>query len=240
MTNRHALARIKQRNDAPGFSGGFTLVEVLVAMSVSAIVAVLAYQSLAAASDAAERSQKVAAQLDSIDRVWQFIERDLRQALPRPKRVGSGSEQSVDYPSFSGEGADAETQYAAQGFVLRFRRGGWLNPLEQMRSHLQGVGYRLLDGNLYRFHWPIRNSSELEEDLILAIEEHQQPLLEGVEAVGLRFLPPSAKTLADDSWKQGWPPGERDADSLPMALEMTLTVKGFGESTRLFNIAAGL
>jgi len=151
-------------------TAGFTLVEVLVALSLSAVVATLAYQSLSASAAATERSQAVASQVEAVDRVWQFLERDLRQAVAVPQRPAGGGGASAAFsrfgtedPGFRGEGVEEDSTYAEQGFFLRFRRGGWLNPLEQTRSQLQGVGYRLQEGTLYRYHWPILNNWELEQ-----------------------------------------------------------------------------
>ena len=220
---------------------GFTLVEVLVAMSVSALVAALAYQSLAAAADAAEASQAVAEQVDNIDRVWQFVERDLRQAVKLPQAVADQQQSPAavvssgeDFPAFLGSGVDGDSQYANDGFLLRFRRGGWVNPLQQERSHLQGVGYRLEEGKLFRIHWPILNSASLEEDAIAELEPYQHPLLEGVESVALRFLPAGAKDIGE--WVEQWPADEQASKALPLAVEMVLSVSDFGASRRVFLI----
>ncbi len=222
---------------------GFTLVEVLVALSVSALVATLAYQSLSTASDAAANSQAVAEQVDNVDRVWQLLERDLRQASPLPEATGTATSSAAvvfgeEYPAFLGIGTDDNTQFANQGFVLRFRRGGWLNPLAQARSHLQGVGYRLQDGKLYRFHWPVLNSTPLEEEYIQSQEAFQQPLLEGVESMTLRFLSADAEDI--NEWIDQWPVQSDNTAAtraLPLAVEITLSVSEFGESRRVFLLA---
>ena len=224
---------------------GFTLVEVLIAISVSAVVAALAYQSLASASDAARRTQSVAEQVDAIDRVWQLLARDLRQTLPPPEQpsaaeAGAAGLDGVDH-GLRGEGSDTDTAYGEQGFVLRLRRAGWQNPLGQNRSELQGVGYQLREGKLYRFFWPIRNSSEWETEQIRQAAEWQTPLLEGVESLKLRFLPPTARTFNDNAWRRTWPPGENQgaAPGLPVAVEMVMTVADFGEIQRVFYLPAG-
>lgn len=235
----------------PTKTAGFTLVEVLVALSLSAVVATLAYQSLSASADATERSQAVAAQVEAVDRVWQFLERDLRQAVPVPQRSsgsaapGAINRFGLEDPGFRGEGAEEDSMYAEQGFFLRFRRGGWLNPLEQTRSQLQGVGYRLQEGALYRYHWPILNNWELEQAQLPDDEQQWPALLEGVESVALRFLPADARALNDGAWLSAWPEagvdsttGMAPADRLPLAVEMTLTVKDFGVSSRLFYLPA--
>lgn len=222
---------------------GFTLVEVLVALSVSALVATLAYQSLSTAADAAAHSEAVAEQVDNVDRVWQLLERDLRQASPLPEATGTATTEAAvvyggEYPAFLGTGTDDNTQYANQGFVLRFRRGGWLNPLAQERSHLQGVGYRLQEGKLYRFHWPVLNSAPLEEEFIQSQEAFQLPLLEGVESMTLRFLPADAEEI--NAWIDQWP-AQSDTTAanrtLPLAVEITLSVSEFGDSRRVFLLA---
>ena len=71
---------------------GFTLVEVLVALAILAIVAALAYRGTSALVDGEARLAAEATRWRTLDAVFTRIESDLRQAQPRSVRVGSARE----------------------------------------------------------------------------------------------------------------------------------------------------
>ena len=138
----------------------------------------------------------------------------------------------------SGEDADQ--------LVLMLKRRGWVNFSNLPRSDLQMVGYRVVDGKLWRDFAPERNLElsdvDLEED-----DGVHQLLLEDVEDLQLRFLFQGAITsrgksaLEDrefsEDWLQKWPDNNQQgasAQDLPLAVEITLELKGVGSSVRLF------
>jgi len=229
-TNEH---RARQR--------GFTLLEMMVALAIAAAIAAMAYQGLIAASNGAERSRGIMAQINEMDRAWQIIAADLRHLLP-PERLPRGQPRFV-FLAKESEPGDPEQQ------LLRFTRRNWLNPLERQRSDLQQVVYRLEDGTLWRDFQPMRNRPF--EEFEFEQEALRQPLLQSVESVELRFL--SSQQLersgqsaleGDDytrDWVSAWPePGQQTAGpvtGLPLAVLIRIETEGLGVSERLFNIA---
>src|SRR5690606_38976471 len=97
----------------------FTLIELLLAMAVTALLAVLAYNGLSTALNSAERHRQVMQQLASLQTVLLWLERDLIQARWRPVDNAWGEEQ----PALAGG--------ELQDFVLRLTRDGWDNPRQQ-------------------------------------------------------------------------------------------------------------
>lgn len=219
------------------WSQGFTLLEVMIALVISALIAVMAFESLNAADDGATRTNEVLAEINRLDRAWQIIAADIRHVIP-PAQADKNSVFKAESLRSSGEDADQ--------LVLMFKRRGWVNFSNLPRSDLQLVSYRVEEGKLWRDFAPERNLEladvDLEED-----DGIHQLLLEGVEDLQLRFLFQGAITsrgksaLEDrefsEDWLQKWPDNNQQGASaldLPLAVEITIELKGVGSSVRLF------
>jgi general secretion pathway protein J len=218
-------------------SQGFTLLEVLIALVISALIAVMAFESLNAADNGATRTNEVLMEINRLDRAWQIIAADLRHVIP-PAAADKNTVFQAESLKSSGEDADQT--------VLLFKRRGWVNFSNLPRSDLQLVGYRVEEGKLWRDFVPERNLElsdiDLEED-----DGFHQLLLEDVEDIQLRFLFQGAisskgkSVLEDeefsDDWLQKWPDNNQQgasAQDLPLAVEITIELKGVGSSARLF------
>ena len=216
---------------------GFTLLEVLIALVISALIAVMAFESLNAADNGATRTNEVLAEINRLDRAWQLIAADLRHVIP-PAAADRNAVFKAESLRSSGEDADQ--------LVLLFKRRGWVNFSNLPRSDLQMVGYRVVDGQLWRDFAPERNLEladvDLEED-----DGFHQLLLEDVEDFQLRLLFQGAITSRGKSalegrefsedWLQKWPDNNQQgasAQDLPLAVEITIELKGVGSSVRLF------
>ncbi|WP_049631114.1 type II secretion system minor pseudopilin GspJ [Cellvibrio sp. pealriver] len=214
---------------------GFTLLEVLIALVISALIAVMAFQSLNAANNGAERTNQVLNEINQIDRAWQIIAADLRHSIPLPATADRNWVFRAESLRTSGENSDQE--------VLLFKRRGWVNFSNLPRSDLQIVSYRVLDGELWRDFLPEHNRDlgdvDLEED------GFHQLLLKNVKDVQLRMLHQGAITSKGKSaledreysndWLQSWPDNnQQGANGLPLAVEISIELEGVGTSVRLF------
>ncbi|WP_062062661.1 type II secretion system minor pseudopilin GspJ [Cellvibrio sp. OA-2007] len=218
-------------------SRGFTLLEVLIALVISALIAVMAFESLNAADNGATRTNEVLAEINRLDRAWQIIAADLRHVIP-PAAADKNSVFQAESLRSSGEDADQ--------LVLLFKRRGWVNFSNLPRSDLQLVGYRVVDGQLWRDFAPERNLELADVDLEEDDGVHQL-LLDDVEDFQLRLLFQGAITSRGKSalegrefsedWLQKWPDNNQQgasAQDLPLAVEITIELKGVGSSVRLF------
>ncbi len=218
-------------------SQGFTLLEVMIALVISALIAVMAFESLNAADNGATRTNEVLAEINRLDRAWQIIAADLRHVIP-PAAADKNTVFQAESLRSSGEDADQ--------MVLMFKRRGWVNFSNLPRSDLQMVGYRVEEGKLWRDFAPERNLELADVDLEEDDGVHQL-LLEDVEDLQLRFLFQGAITsrgksaLEDrefsEDWLQKWPDNNQQgasAQDLPLAVEITIELKGAGSSVRLF------
>lgn len=210
---------------------GFTLLEIVVALIVSAIIGLMAFQALDGASRGAERTTEVLDEVNQLDRAWQLIAADLRHIVqPGANAV------------FRGESLKSAGENAEQT-VMQLKRRGWTNFSNLPRSDLQLVSYRLAEGKLWRDFMPDFNRPIAEIDI--EQEGFQQLLLENVKDVQLRFLHKGLiglggrRVLEGESYSEDWLPMWPDSSNasavgLPLAVEITIELEGVGTSVRLF------
>ena len=201
---------------------GFTLLEVLLAMAITAMVAVVAYAGLSSAITAAERHKVQARRLGDIQLALTVIERDVRFAAPRAVTDQYGEHQA---PMLGGDTTDP---------WLQLTRYGWDNPLDQPRGTLQRVDYTMQGEELWRESWPVLDRADEETGLQRVL------VIDGVSAVVVRFLDGTAANAGDSElggeWVDVWP-SLSSADQLPLAVEITLELADFNKITRVYALA---
>lgn len=196
---------------------GFTLLELLVAVAIFAVVSALAYEGLSQAITLRRR-------LDQERRTWQALaltfsemRQDLAQARSRPVRDGTG----MMTPAFVGVPQD-ETDY--NGPLLEWTRGGALGPGTGPGSDLERVGYELRDQRLSRLVW-----SDL--DRAPGTKPVRSVLVTGVRQLRIRYYGNNGQ------WSRVWPlPGGQITD-LPRGMRVTMRLTGQGTITRWFVVA---
>jgi general secretion pathway protein J len=208
------LASAETATPLPQLQHGFTLLELLVALAVFAIMAAAAYSSLHSILTTEAAVTAEANRLAQVQMAWHFLEQDIEQIVPRRIRDDYGKEQ----PALQSGGLDDE--------VLSFTRTGWDNPLGQPRASLQRLAYRLDQGRLLRLYWNTLDRSG-------PSEPQETLLLDEVQEIKVRFLDDQ------DNWQEAWPPADTaeegdSAPALPRAVEISVTLNDWGEITRLF------
>lgn len=210
---------------------GFTLVELLVALGISALVAMLAYAGISSAIGASAGMQREVRQLADLQRALNIIEEDLAQAVPRAIVDAYGSDQ----PAFRGG--------RFQDVLLEFTRGGVANPQDLRRSELQRVRYVLRDGRLWRQWWSAVDRAGTNDTPQSAL------LLEGIEDLELGFLAPPAPgatpvdyySLGTSAalWQNDWTSARLAPDlvaPLPLAVDLRAVLADFGEVRRVVEL----
>ena len=192
---------------------GFTLLELLVAMAIFAVIGVLALGGLNAVATQQALARENLDELASLQRTVRYLTGDLAQLYPRWVRDELG--QGLQAPLVS----DGRQEY-----LMVLTRGGWRNPAGLFRGNLQRVRYRLDEGKLIREYWPV-------VDHPLGMEPRAQTLLTDVEALRIEFLGD------DKQWHEQWPPllassNGTDGTS-PRAARLTLTIAGWGDIERI-------
>lgn len=207
-------------------AAGFTLIEVLIALAITAFISALAYSSLSVALQAVESTRATAQRTYEIDRAWMIISRDLQQFVVRPIRDEFGQPE----PAMVGG--------TAARFALSFTRTGWHNSIGSPRSSLQRINYRVEDGALWRDAYPVLDRAP-------DTQPQQVKLLEGVEVLELVFLPALTDAQQDGrevaldtrSWQSNWVADTSVPGSdlpPPAALEFRLQLEDLGAMKRLY------
>lgn len=200
-------------------AAGFTLVELLVALFIMAVLFAIGYGAINQATGERQALKQRQARLVEVQTAVRVLSQDFTQLVPRPvrDRVGNGTE-----PALRAEPRSTE--------LVALTRGGWANPAGIQRSALQRVVYRFEDGRLVREHWRVL-------DATLAAEPVRRELLGGLRSVQLRFMD------AAHAWREQWPPlGGATAQGAqlrlrPIAVEITLELEDWGRLVRIVEIA---
>ncbi len=199
---------------------GFTLLELLVAMGIFAIIGAMALGGLNAIVGQEIQTRAQAERLATLQRALRLMATDFGSADPRYVRDLLGTAH--------------ELPLLAEGrgdYLIRLTRGGWPNPaMLPHRGTLQRVQYRLDDGKLLREYWPVLDVGALGQP------PRTEELLTGVNDVKFLFYDTSE---GPGEWQQEWPP-LRNADgaaaSRPQAIQVKLDLEDWGEIERLFEV----
>ncbi|MDX1795367.1 MAG: type II secretion system minor pseudopilin GspJ [Hydrogenovibrio sp.] len=185
---------------------GFTLIELLIAISISAVIAVLAYQSIYQATTVQDMTDDKIHDLDSLQRALWWMEQDFTQLAPRPII----DQQQRTLPALM----------LTQGQRIELSRIA-IYPSPYAVAGLSRVGYYLQGQTLYRVVWPVIDRAPDTQPRTIAILNH-------VTAFGIRVL------NHEKRWQLIWPDEKQTLDALPEMIEVVITIEGQGTVKRLF------
>lgn len=191
---------------------GFTLLELLIASIIFAIMAIMAYGGLANVIDNSKSSKQALRRLQQIQQSVSVLNRDFSQIVPRAIRDEFGNTQP-----FLTAGNNIDN-------LVEFSRGGRVNPAKLLRSTLLRVTYQFDDEKLLRLQWP-------QLDRTQEMEAKKTILIDNLEDVTIRFLDQNAE------WQEQWPPLNVAAGTTivePLAIEIILQLKDWGDIRRLY------
>ena len=124
-------------------NGGFTLIEILVAMAIFTVIGLASTGVLTSVINSDRLSTERFDRLEELQRAMLTIERDILQIVPRAVRINGDPVEAV----ISG----GEDVFDSDADGLGFVRIGWHNPQMLLpRSTLQAVGYRIQEQQLLR------------------------------------------------------------------------------------------
>ncbi len=195
-----------QTGNSCGKLAGFTLVELLAALLVLSLLALMSYRGLGAVLDAREH---VRSESDKWRHVATFLarfERDVQLASPRPMRTATGI-----LPAWLGRPATTEEPR------LEFSRFASIEGVDSARR----LAYRL-NGNqeIELWLWP-------GVDVAPDAQPSRYPVLTGVSQMELQYL------NADLVWADVWPGSAQDA-AIPLALRLKIVLASSEEIVRIF------
>jgi general secretion pathway protein J len=187
-------------------------------MSITAFIALLANSGLTSAITAAEQHEIQASKIAEIQLPLTVLERDIRHAVLRSVTNAYGDQvAAMQGDSYSNE-------------LLKLTRRGWDNPRGLVRGDLQRVHYVLDDEQLWRDSWSVLDRMTREDSL------QQTRLLNGVTELTIRFLDGTSVNASRSPIGGEWINTWDLVGVLPLAIELTLNIEGFGEVRRVFSI----
>lgn len=195
---------------------GFTLLEVLIAIGITALIGLGTWQLLSGTIKAQEITQKNSERFEKLQKMMVIMSRDIKQLNTRAVRDEFGDLQ----PAITNQ----NTLY-----LLELTRSGWRNPMADNRSDLQRVSYELLDGELLRHYWKVLDRAQDSESVY-------QVLLNDIDSITVRFM------QVDNQWADSWPPVATGNNPqavnhlLPKAIEITIEHNYFGTLVRLYDL----
>lgn len=193
---------------------GFTLIELLIAIGIFAVIGLASYHVLDTVSDTQRAMEERGNSLRQLQKAAIIIKKDFLQMVDRSVR----SEYGDASPSLTTTGL----------YPVEFSHVGWRNPAGIARAQVQRVGYVVKDHQLIRYYWNVLDRAQDSTPF-------KQILLDGVDEITFKFMD------VKKQWHENWPLNDklgRDPDkkvsSLPMAVEITLKTKLYGEIRWLY------
>jgi general secretion pathway protein J len=189
----------------------FTLVELLVALAIFALLAGFAYRGLHSMLESREALQKETRKWRDVALFVGRIERDLVAVLPTQPQANAIVRRPAAITSV------VETVPNDNGLALT-RSGNTMQ--ENALAAPQRVAYRLRDGVIERLTWTSVDPAPREDPAAVRV-------LGQVSSLGFRFL------LDNGEWRTSWGVAER---TLPAAVEVSLRLASGETIVRLVDL----
>jgi len=195
---------------------GFTLLEILVAIAILAVMSVMAYRGVSEARVAVENAGGHMDRLREVQRSMYLLTSDFRTLAPRPIRepIGDGFRAALR------RDPNAVT-------LVELSHAGWSNGAGTPRGTVQRVSYRIEDRTLIRDYWTVT-------DPTLANVPVSRRLLTQVDRIEIRYM------NSGREWVTQWPDlgsaGDLAFRSRPRAVEITIVLADYGELRRVIEV----
>jgi general secretion pathway protein J len=227
----------------PARAHGFTLIELIVALFITAIIFSVGYGGINQSLRNHEQLKEHQARLSEVQNAVRVMAQDFSELAARPIRdplgqnwlaclttqtgaaSASGSASSAPAAPDADDDDDSETSTDdATPDLIAFTRGGWANPAGVQRPTLERVSYRFANGTLRRMHWVVLDGTEASLPV-------RRDLLTHVKSVAFRFMNDQRE------WVTQWPAlGSSSLRSRPFAVEITLELEDWGHIVRVIEV----
>lgn len=199
---------------------GLTLIELLIAVGILAVLALLASTLLGTSLDNQAHLRSSSRSLEELGLSITLLRRDMEQMLNRDGRDEYGTRQSSPLLSF----AEGEL------YQLEFTRDGRRQlPGEGFGSSLERIRYGLEDKQFVRY-------SATVPDPVNATEWRKQKMMDGITGIKFSFY-------SQGKWHREWPPSSvglaPSGEGLPLAVSLRLDTERWGVVDIMAQIAGG-
>jgi general secretion pathway protein J len=241
-------------------TGGFTLIEVLVALLILGIMSALGYGTYRAARISAERTEEALKRSREIEFGMRVMVQDFAEMAPRPVRDtlgdqrqpalnGTGGLGTISTSNLGGTSSSSSSLLAASSTSpsMSFNSNGSFGSSTTAVASmidLTRVGWSNTAGQqrstLQRVSYTLVNdvlkrSYTTSLDTVMGTTPVVQDLFTGVKAIQFRYLD------SNQTWQSVWPPAALPVpDRLwtrPVAVEVIIEFKDWGRIRRLIEVA---
>jgi general secretion pathway protein J len=196
---------------------GFTLIEILIALAVFAILSTITSSVLYNAFTTRTRVNEQSVYLNKLELAISLIQQDTLQILERAIR---GNEMRL-FPLFIG-----------QSDYVEFTRDGNVNPnSSEKRSTLKRIAYTCQKGVLIRRTWNSLDSLD-------RTTYQDKVLLEQLDECHFSYLNQTLQVLPE--WREQALNQNQRRETLPKAIQVNMTLRAHGEINLLFTIPEAL
>jgi len=195
---------------------GFTLLEVLIALTVFVILATVTTSAMYHAFNTRAIVTRQADRLSTIQLAMALIQRDTQQITERSVR---GNQLQL-IPAFIGQ-----SQY------LEFTRGGDVNPDDHLRGTLIRIAFLCQNGQLVRRSWEAPDTPN-------RYKYKDKVLLNKLDQCRFAYLSHDLQVISE--WRENALRQNQRKESLPTAIQFTLNLKDWGNMSLLFIIPEAL
>lgn len=193
---------------------GFTLIEVLVALVIFAVLSALSYRSLSVLLQTRERVEAETARWREVMIFFNRLDSDFRRHVNRPVQLEKQAQPAwLAKPDWLGD-HDAQLIFSVLGNP---EQNGWLMDTRRM-------AYRLKSDNVEMLIWPVLDSHANSKPVAY-------PVLTGVKAFTLRYM-----LNKSHAWVNGWPVEDEKTSVFPKAVEVSVTLKTGEQLNRVYNL----
>jgi general secretion pathway protein J len=230
---------------------GFTLIELMVALFITAVIFSIGYGGINQSLRNHETLKAHQDRLAEVQNAVRVMVQDFSQLSPRPIRdqlgqnwlaclttqtadalSGTTSASASSAPS-SAPAADLDEDDDADNSdkpddggpdLVALTRDGWANPAGIQRPTLERVSYRFANGSLRRMHWTVLDGTEASLPV-------RRDLLTHVKSVNFRFMTDARQ------WVDQWPVvGTTALRIRPFAVQITLVLEDWGTIVRVIEV----
>ena len=146
---------------------GFTLIEVLIAMSVFAVISAMTFQGLQTSMMVQQNAEEKSAELNDIQLVMTLLLDDFLNVTRRPILPALGEERLPAFQEDSNEYTKDNSYYCE----VSFSRAG-VEPGGLIRAGLYRVAYCQQEDKLYRLSWPVLDRAQDSQPVVSVLLEN--------------------------------------------------------------------
>jgi general secretion pathway protein J len=194
-----------------GHYRGFTLIELMIAIMIFAVITVISYRVISALVKTKEVITSVHNKWGSLSNTVNRLNQSMYQVIPLAVRNGDGGL----IPALNGK-AKLEGKFDAQ---LELTESGFIGDQIYGSVAPKRIGYRFINGRIYLITWPVLNQ-------VINTVPRVDVLLENVQSFKVTFL------YTDKQWYNTWPADSGNLTALPVGIKVNIKLSTAEEVVR--------